>query len=136
VDTRFSSLAAAKELFTKIEKVLKLSFAKSAKTHEGTQTTFTNSVDTPPLPESKEAEVLMKKYVDLITQIEGRTIHGEASGGVADLNQMVRPGILIADGMGPVGGAVHTNGEFLTIDSLKTRSQALSEFLGVLEHEL
>ena len=136
VDTRFATAETAKELFRKIDLVLKASFAKSAKTKEGTQTTVTFPVDTGPLPESSAARELLQKYVALIKQIEKREIKGEATGGVADLNQMVRPGVLIADGMGPLGGGVHTKDEFLTIDSLKTRSEALSLFLEVLEKKL
>jgi len=136
VDTRFSTQSAAKELFQKIDRILKSTFAHSAKTGQGTTTTIELPVDTPPLQESAAARELLRKYVALISQIEGQTIQGESTGGVADLNQMVRPGVLIADGMGPLGGGVHTSGEFLTISSLSTRAQALSRFLEALEVDL
>jgi glutamate carboxypeptidase len=136
VDTRFATPSAAKELFQKIEAVLNTSFGHSAKTQEGTVTKFTNPVDVSALPEKKAAHILLQKYVALISQIEGRTIHGEGTGGVADLNQMFRPGLLLADGMGPLGGGVHTADEFLTVSSLHTRAEALSRFLQILETEL
>jgi glutamate carboxypeptidase len=136
VDTRFSDPEVARILFRKIEQVLMTSFSKSATTKETTKTTFTYPVDTPPLKQSSAAHELLQKYVALIQKMEGRTITGEATGGVADLNKMARPGVLIADGMGPVGGGVHTGDEFLNVDSLSTRSEALGKFLGILEHDL
>jgi glutamate carboxypeptidase len=133
VDTRAASDQTAKVLVQKIDKILKSSFGKSAKTGEGTHTEVSYPVDTPPLSETKASKEWLKKYIQIVAETEGRKIRGEPSGGVADLNQMARPGMRVADGMGPIGGGAHTAEEFLTLTSLKTRAFALSSFLDALD---
>jgi acetylornithine deacetylase/succinyl-diaminopimelate desuccinylase-like protein len=39
----------------------------------------------------------------------------------------------VLDGLGPVGGEMHTAHEFVLIDTLKTRAQALAGFLAHLQ---
>jgi len=136
IDTRFSTPENAKKLFAQIEKILNHSNVESAKSHEKTTTRFDNPVDTAPLPESMKTKKLMKEFAKLVKGLEGKEINGEFSGGVADLNQMVSKDSLIADGMGPTGGGVHTNEEFLTVSSLKTRTQALTQFLKYLDQNI
>lgn len=136
IDTRFATLVAAKELFSKIELVLKTAYVHSAESGEKTETHFETPVDTAPLPETAQAKKIMSEYTQIVKAIEGHAIHGETTGGVADLNQMVTKNSIIADGMGPVGGGVHTKDEFLTVNTLKTRAQALAEFLKLIDQKL
>lgn len=136
IDTRFATLTTAKELFSKIELVLKTAYVHSAETGEKTETHFETPVDTAPLPETAQAKKIMSEYVQIVKAIEGHAIHGESTGGVADLNQMVTKDSVIADGMGPIGGGVHTKEEFLTVSTLKTRAQALAEFLKLIDQKL
>ena len=136
IDTRFATPSSAKDLFSKIERVLHTAFVHSAKSHESSQTSFETPVDTAPLPESTAAKKLMQEYVKLIKAIEGKSILGEGTGGAADLNQMVTRDSIIADGLGPIGGNVHTREEFLTVSSLKTRSRALADFLKLIDQKL
>ena len=40
---------------------------------------------------------------------------------------------LVLDGLGPVGGLMHTEGEFLYVEYLRTRSLALTQLLRHLQ---
>jgi glutamate carboxypeptidase len=136
IDVRFKTAANAKKLFHDVEAILAKPYAHSAKTKEGSTTTFTIVEDSISMDESKRVGDLMKHYSEIVKKIEGAAVTGEASGGVGDLNSMVHENSLMVDGLGPVGGGMHTQEEFLRVESLATRSQALNQFLQYLDQKL
>ena len=136
IDARFSSIEEAEKLSTAIETILNQPAVESASTHEKTVTHFKIVEATPPLPLSPAAKTLMKKYVEIIQKREGLSIQGRATGGAGDLNYMYLPGQAVVDGFGASGGGMHTAEEWVRLDSLKTRSQALAEFLKYLDQTL
>jgi glutamate carboxypeptidase len=137
IDSRFTTPEQEKILSKQIESILKKPSVFSAHGHEGSQTKFTVVEYSPPLPPaSKETEKLMKKYVEIVKKLEGKDIVGRGTGGAGDLNYMYRPGAMVVDGFGATGGGMHTAEEFVSLESLVTRSQALGEFLEYLNETL
>lgn len=58
-------------------------------------------------------------------QALGFTVNGEFTGGCADSGFTASLGVPTLCGLGPVGGKVHTDAEFLVLDTLVPRTQAL-----------
>ncbi len=53
----------------------------------------------------------------------GLTLTWHASGGVSDANKLAAAGLPTVDTLGPCGGNLHSDGEFILLDSLVPRAQ-------------
>jgi glutamate carboxypeptidase len=78
-----------------------------------------------PLVQDEGAKALFDVYRDAMGDL-GRTVEGEFSGGCADSGFTASVGCPTLCGVGPVGGRVHTAEEFLEIDTLVPRAQAMA----------
>ncbi len=58
------------------------------------------------------------------------------SGGACDGNKLQAAGCAVVDTMGPVGGHLHTEQEYVLVDSLEQRSQLTHQTLSWLAHNL
>ena len=129
IDTRFGDLLSREALHAKIVAILNNPVVKSYDTKEPTQITYTIEDDTPPFAVNAATKMLLEKYKSIISKIEGKPVLAKKSGGAADTNHFSRPGLILIDGLGAVGGKMHTEEEFLILSSLSSRAQALTEFL-------
>ncbi len=136
IDVRFSNKKSGDALIKKIEKILNTPLVHSVKGNEPSVTTFTIEEDQVPLTSTPKTAGLLQEYFKIIERIEHRKIQGEASGGAADLNTMTDGKISVVDGLGPIGGFVHTANEQVKLESLKTRAQALQEFLITVDSKI
>lgn len=127
LDTRFSTFAERDALHEKIVGILKTPHEKNT---EGRTSKIDFQIvdDCPPFSISGDsrAEALVAELQGEIQRLEKRDITSAKAGGAGDVNHMSRPGLLILDGLGPVGGRMHTVEEFMAFESLETRAQALS----------
>lgn len=123
IDTRFTTLPDGMNLHKDIEKILSDSKVAGAKTR------YEIEDDCPPFSSTKNTKPFIKKYLSILQEIEGRKILAENSGGTADSNYFSKEGAIIIDGLGPVGGKMHTNEEFVILSTLETRAKALNVFL-------
>ncbi|MEY3906069.1 MAG: hypothetical protein RIR59_892, partial [Pseudomonadota bacterium] len=76
----------------------------------------------PPKPIDAPAERLYALVRDCGADL-GLALHWRATGGVCDGNNIAACGIPVVDTMGPCGGAIHSDEEFLIVDSLAERAQ-------------
>lgn len=76
----------------------------------------------PPKPVDPVAERLFNLVRDCGNAL-GLAIGWKATGGVCDGNNIAACGIPVVDTMGPRGGAIHSDEEFLIVDSLAERAQ-------------
>ena len=129
VDTRFSSILERDKLHQKIEKVLKNLTVK------GAQATYELVDDCPPFSVTPRTTPYLNKYIDVVKKIEGINISSGKSGGTADSNYFSTNESIILDGLGPIGGKMHTPEEFIVLSSLDTRSEAFNLFLQLLNRE-
>lgn len=127
IDTRFSSLADRDRLHEKIDQILKRVYVK------GARTVYELADDSPPVMPSRESRPYVDRYVKAIAQVEGRNVVARKSLGGGDSNFFSRNGIMIIDGLGPTGGKIHTENEFLSVPSLDSRAEAFGLFLTELE---
>ena len=132
VDTRFSDFKSRDELHHKIEKILSKSSVHAQSDGTPAKTTYTLANDCPPFSVSKSSKKYIQKYLKIAEKEEGAHLKSLRSDGAADSNYFSRPGLATIDGLGPVGGKMHTKEEFISLKTLETRSSALAKFLGDL----
>lgn len=129
IDARFPSFAARERLHKQIESVLLTPEVRSSVTGHVSETTFEIADDCPPFSATLESRSLLKNYLRSVRNFEAREISAEKAGGAGDVNYMSRRGAIVLDGLGAVGGRMHTTEEFIYLPSLSTRACALSDFL-------
>lgn len=130
VDVRFSSLLHRDEIDKKIQSILKKPLVQAAsKNGEKTQTETRIEDDCPAFSPLENSRQFVEKYQRIISQTENIQVKSDRSGGAADSNYFAHGKTPILDGLGAVGGGMHTHKEFIVVSSLKTRATALANFL-------
>ena len=133
VDVRFATLKDRDQSHSRILKALANSKVKAESDGEAVKTQYEIVDDTNPFSVEPESEKWINSYLRIVSRLEGRKIEAQKSGGAADTNHLSRKGLSILDGLGACGGKMHTTDEFLKVESLKSRSLALAEFLMLFE---
>ena len=136
IDTRFASFESRDALHEKMEKILLNPEVVSPISGKKSLTTYTIEDDCPPFSTTPESKILLKLYLTIVSKIEGRKVISEKAGGASDVNYMSRKGVIVFDGLGPIGGKMHTDSEFIKLESLTTRAMAFAEFLEKCEDHL
>jgi len=131
IDTRFDSIKEQDAIKKKIAAILKTPQVYSVNDRVPSKISFEIYSESQPFMKETSNKYLAE-YVAAVRAVEGGTITDEASGGSADSNDFFRPGLPVIDGLGPVGGKMHTKDEFIYLQSLKTRAQALAKFLSAI----
>lgn len=129
LDTRFSSFDERDALEKRITEILS---SPEEMNNAGTRTKISFEIvdDCPPFSNSDSGasgivDDLCKK---IATAEKVKSVSAVKAGGAGDVNHMSRPGLLVMDGLGPIGGRMHTTEEFLQFSSLQTRSEALAKW--------
>jgi len=137
VDFRYDSFSARDAVDKKIRAIVKSTTAGASNPGAKAKVSIKVVDDCPPMARFKETTKISTKYAQLITAQESKKCQAVATGGSADVCYMSRPGLIALDGLGAVGGKMHSTAEWVDLSSLSTRSAALSEFLNfwILEHE-
>ncbi len=129
VDVRFSGPSQRDEVDQKIQEILKKPLVRAASDNKVTVTKVDVADDCPPFSLSSRSKFLVEKYQHAIRRSENIEIRSAKSGGAADSNYFAQRNVLVIDGLGAVGGKMHTTDEFLVLSSLNTRGRALAELL-------
>ena len=79
-------------------------------------------ISRPPKPLDAKAERLFG-IVEECSALLGQPITRKASGGVCDGNNIAACGVPVIDTMGVRGGAIHSDREYLIVESLVERAQ-------------
>lgn len=103
------------------EAVLRDSIAAISREH-GVHCHLHGGFNRPPKPIDPAAEKLFKLVRDCGNDL-GLPVAWKATGGVCDGNNIAACGVPVVDTMGPRGGAIHSDEEFLIVDSLAERAQ-------------
>ncbi|MBL7687606.1 MAG: M20/M25/M40 family metallo-hydrolase [Bdellovibrionaceae bacterium] len=96
------------------------------------RSTFEIVDDCPPFDSDAQYGDVITQLLVTLSESEGRSIQAVKAGGAGDVNHMSRPGLFIMDGLGPVGGRMHTVEEYIELESLGTRITALSRWYPAL----
>jgi len=114
------------EIMGKIEAIIARSFVP------GTKAELTIKGEFLPLNQTPVAKRLFELYVQSAAETGFKT-DGEFTGGCADSGFTAAVGAPTICAVGPVGGKAHSPDEFLVIDSLVPRAQAMARAILKLE---
>lgn len=92
----------------------------------GTSAVLTIKGEFVPVVQSESSKVLFENYQAAAKQAGLTTLQGEFSGGCADSGFTAAVGTPTICGVGPVGGLAHSPEEYLELDSIVPRAQALA----------
>ncbi len=129
LDVRFSTFKDREQLHAAIEKVFNKKYIKSIDGMDHAHTSYEIVDDCPPFSSSKKAKPFIKKYAALVSSIERAKCYAVKAGGAGDVNYISKKSIVVLDGLGPKGGKMHTEDEFIYLPSLVTRAESLATFL-------
>jgi glutamate carboxypeptidase len=119
VDLRFVTPADRAAAMAKIEAIMAKSFVS------GTSTRLEITGEFLPLVENDDNAGLYEHYASCARTL-GREAPGEFTGGCADSGFAAATGAPTICAVGPVGGRVHSPDEYMEIDTLVPRAQALA----------
>ncbi len=116
LEWRFEELAAGERVAAEMQAAAAAIGAES-----GAKLTIDGGVETVPMHASEASRRLLGYYVAAGSEL-GMRIDGVGTAGVGDINEVARFGAVCLDGVGPEGGAMHTDQEFLLIDTIAQRA--------------
>jgi len=79
----------------------------------------------PPMEKTEETARLVERAKAIAGEL-GFEVDDAATGGASDANPVAGSGIPTLDGLGPIGGADHSPGEWLDLDSVVPRTALLA----------
>ena len=103
------------------EEVLRTAIAAISREHD-VHCHLHGGFNRPPKPIDPAAEKLFGLVRDCGNDL-GLAVGWKATGGVCDGNNIAACGVPVVDTMGPRGGSIHSDEEFLIVDSLAERAQ-------------
>src|SRR5579872_470012 len=112
--------------FDRVEQVLQ----KNAQTTviPDTRVTITRGEGFPPLANNPATDRLAARAQRIYAGI-GRTLSAGGNGGASESALAADAGVAALDGLGPVGGGFHSDGEFLELDTVASRLYLLTMLL-------
>jgi glutamate carboxypeptidase len=119
IDMRYVDPADRATTLAAIERIIATS------TVPGATATFRIRGEFLPLVQTPAAKEMFEAYVSAASDA-GQKVSGEFSGGCADSGFTAAMGCPTLCGVGPVGGYVHTADEWLDLDTIVPRAQALA----------
>jgi glutamate carboxypeptidase len=119
IDLRYVDPPERAEAMAAIERIV------ASSTVPGTRAQLEVKGEFLPLNPTASSEVLFAHYKSAASDV-GLKIEGEFSGGCADSGFTAAVGCPTICAVGPVGGAAHTPEEYLELDSLVPRAQAMA----------
>jgi glutamate carboxypeptidase len=129
LDVRFRTFADRDALHRNIRKILDRPLVRSKILRDYTNTSWTLADDCPPFSKSQKSLPYIRALLKEISKTDSKKAHSAAGGGAGDVNHFSHPDTAVIDGLGPVGGGMHTLNEFVQLSSLKTRPEAIANFL-------
>ncbi len=119
IDLRYVTPADREDAMRRIEAVL------ASATVPGTSARLTIKGEFRPLVQDAGGEELFRLYRDAMRDL-GRSVEGEFTGGCADSGFTASVGCPTLCAVGPVGGKAHSPEEYLEVESLVPRAQAVA----------
>ncbi|MCF8479348.1 MAG: M20 family metallopeptidase [Rhodospirillum sp.] len=125
LDARFVNRHQREHLIAEIERVLSVSIIP------GTRTSYRRRSESLPLAPSPENDALTSRYIATARDL-GLDISAEFTGGCADSGITSWAGAPTVCAIGPVGGRVHTEREYIETPTLLQRAQVLAATIASL----
>lgn len=123
-DIRFRSQADWQRVSKAIERVGAVSDVYNPLLKQGTHTEVTQLAEMPLLPTENTAQLL--KRIQVSARSLGQTVPARAVGYGSDGNNLAETGMQLLVGVGPYGGGMHSDQEFMLLSSYKERLALLT----------
>ena len=120
IDMRYVNPADRAAVMAEIERIV------ATPSVPGTSAVLTIKGEFVPVVQSESSKALFEGYQAAAKQAGLTTLQGEFSGGCADSGFTAAIGTPTICGVGPVGGLAHSPEEYLELDSIVPRAQALA----------
>ncbi len=120
IDMRYVDPADRATVMAEIERIVATPYVP------GTSAVLTIKGEFVPVVQSESSKALFEGYQAAAKQAGLTTLQGEFSGGCADSGFTAAAGTPTICGVGPVGGLAHSPEEYLELDSIVPRAQALA----------
>lgn len=120
VDVRISNVEQSESVEKKIREICSRPDVK------GTVIELSGGIRRPPMELDKENEELLNIIQNVGDELDIDVSHTHTGGG-SDASFPSHLGVATVDGLGPVGGGMHSDKEYLEIDSIVERTALLSE---------
>ncbi len=120
IDMRYVDPADRATVMAEIERIVATPYVP------GTSAVLTIKGEFVPVVQSESSKALFENYQAAAKQAGLTTLQGEFSGGCADSGFTAAAGTPTICGVGPVGGLAHSPEEYLELDSIVPRAQALA----------
>jgi glutamate carboxypeptidase len=135
IDFRFDCPIKRDQIHKQIEEVLNSSYTNCHQGSGGAKTSFTIEDDCPPMKASF-LDITMKLFLSRqIGKYEKASAEFIHTGGAADINYFWTPHNLCLDGLGAVGGKLHTKDEFVALNSIAPRITILKNLISFIDKQ-
>ncbi|MDC1174670.1 M20/M25/M40 family metallo-hydrolase [Bacteriovoracaceae bacterium] len=129
LDVRFNTFETKEHVCEQIEESLNQSMVESICGTKSVDVSFEVVDDCPPFNGVEESEELFHKLKSIYQSKFKKDINYHVVGGAADINYFSSPGKKLIDGLGPLGEGMHTENEYVDLESINTRSLAVTELI-------
>ncbi len=113
---------------TEIQKIVEIKLSQRPLLKKGVTFKLHGGFTSPPKPFDEKTQDLAKQFSECAKEL-GFSLGFSPSGGVCDGNKLHAFGLPNLDSLGAVGGHIHSNKEFLVLDSLTQRAKLTALFL-------
>ncbi len=129
IDMRFPCPDSRERLHQEFSKITAKAHISCFESGGVGEISFSIEDDCPALALTQKGEELSDLLCSIIEKYEGKRPNATHTGGAADVNYFSCPSTAIVDGMGPIGGGLHTVHEYVELPSIYTRAETLREVL-------
>ena len=126
IDVRSATVAGGESVLEALRQA-----ALAVNTREGFSLELSGGFQRAPLEATPEREALLSEYVACGRAL-GLAFGAQAVGGGSDGNLLAAAGLPVLDGLGPVGGDLHSEREWIRVSSLRERAGVAALFLARL----
>jgi glutamate carboxypeptidase len=131
IDVRCARRAEGERALARLQEL-----AAAVGAREGFRFELTGGFHRPPLEATQANRALFAAYQECGSRL-GLSFGAQAVGGGSDGNLFAEAGLPVLDGLGPVGGALHSEREWIRVSSLAERARLAALFLaGVAAGEI
>jgi glutamate carboxypeptidase len=134
IDMRFPSPSIQKRMHETFEALVSKPEVACLETGKLPTISYDIEDNCPPLPYNDKSLYIANLFKKYIFGHEQKIVDDRHTGGAADVNYFASNNTTI-DGLGPIGGGLHTIHEYIELSSLVTRAQSLSDVLADIDME-
>lgn len=127
IDIRFQNEQDLVNTEEEIQKIASTSYIYNQTLHRGTTTTVETLAQMPLMPESQAS--YLKDLSHQLAAKEGWTLNAKTVGYGSDANNIANGHIKLLIGLGPYGGGMHTENEFMSKESWSPRLNLVKDLL-------